>query len=99
MLSGGIGWYSSRLKVTTPRKLSPSSRCIRISSRYTPIGVEPVASPSTGRAPAALRSDSTAAIRRAMTRESASWLSTTTVGIFSNRVPGAAMSAIYTPIA
>ncbi len=33
MLSGASPKYSSRLKVTTSEKSSPSSRCIRISSR------------------------------------------------------------------
>ena len=33
MLSGGIGWYSSRLNVSTLRKERPSSRCSRMSSR------------------------------------------------------------------
>lgn len=44
-----------------------------------------MASPSTGRAPAARRSPMTAAILRAIMPESASWLSSTTVGIFSSR--------------
>jgi len=33
MLSRRMGKYSSRLKVTTLEKSSPSSRCSRISSR------------------------------------------------------------------
>ena len=39
--------YSSRLNVTTFDKSSPSSRCMRINSRYMPTGVLPVGSPST----------------------------------------------------
>src|SRR5215467_5803834 len=49
-----MGKYSSRLKVITCEKSSASSRCRRISSRYTPIGVEPVGSPNTVGTPAEL---------------------------------------------
>src|SRR5262245_9951342 len=52
--SPAMGKYSSRLNVTTEERSSPSSLCMRMSSRYIPTGVDPVARPSTAGLPAAM---------------------------------------------
>src|SRR3954451_2806294 len=66
--SPGIGKYSSRLNVTTPDRSSPSSLCRRISSRYRPTGVEPVARPRTVGRPAELFSRTSRSTIRAAWR-------------------------------
>src|SRR5688500_13708368 len=52
---------------------------MRMSSRYTPMGVEPVASPSTARSPPASFSRISVAMRLATSRAMSSWSSTTIV--------------------
>src|SRR5690606_32097015 len=86
MLPRSMGWYSSRLKLTTLAKLRPSSRCMRTSSPYTPIGEEPVARPNTQRFPLAARSRIREAISRATCLEPSLELSKMTLCSFSKRV-------------
>src|SRR5262245_23056261 len=77
-----MGKYSSRLKVITCEKSSASSRCRRISSRYTPIGVEPVGSPSTVGTPAELFSRIRLSTTRATCLSTSAALWNINVGIF-----------------
>jgi hypothetical protein len=80
-------------------ELHQSSATLGAGTRLVEADVAGLADAQQLEVDAALRSESTPAIRRAIVRESASWLSTTTVGIFSNRVPGAAMAGMYSPAA
>src|SRR5580704_5147342 len=77
-----MGQYSSRLNVTTFEKSSDSSRCRRINSRYTPIGVEPVGSPSTVGTPAELFSRIKPSTTRATCLSTSAALCSINVGIF-----------------
>ncbi len=47
--SAGSPTYSSSMNAVTPAKDRPSSVCRRTSSSYTANGLDPVASPITGR--------------------------------------------------
>src|SRR5690606_18840127 len=78
--------YSSRLNVYTCLKLSPSSWCMRTSSAYTRVGVDPVARPNTQGRPSFSRSRTRDAMVSATNKEPSTEFEKIRAGIFSKAV-------------